>query len=95
MALAEEFALLFVIVDCGAFGRGRLFLTLREAPVNGATIFDLDLTLFDLRFLNLVLGKSGSRNGYGQASGRNGGQRGRPYETAQCAEMCRKSRPPS
>ena len=73
MTLAKEFASLFVSIGCGTFSRGRLFLTLGEARVNGATIFDFGLSFFDVGFLDLVLGKSGPRNGYRQASGRNDG----------------------
>ena len=58
MALADEFAFRFLLQGADDTpSTSCLFLTLGEAPVDGTAIVDLDLALFDLRFLNLELGK--------------------------------------
>jgi len=47
----------------------------RHAPVIGAAIFELDLALFDIRFLDLELDQGGLGVSQGQPRRRNGGDR--------------------
>jgi hypothetical protein len=86
VALAEEFAFLLFVGDLARlfffalFAGGVFLFSLGEAPMYGAAIFELDLALLDLRFLDFELGQSPLGHADGEARRGERGNRSRQHQ---------------